>query len=122
MLRLLKAPVFYETAFGGDGSDEVQERTSNNETLRCVVDGPFSSLRPSYRAINPTHMATEDHCLFRGLNDGELQASFYNSTNINLVQAFEPFENYSAELEGSPHGIIHSAIGGEMDPTTSPNG
>ncbi|KAL9575822.1 hypothetical protein ACKAV7_000064 [Fusarium commune] len=55
--------------FGGDGSDTRKENIFGD--IRCVIDGPFSKLRPSYYGISAR--------------------------------------------------AIHSAIGGDMNPATSPN-
>lgn len=126
--KLAASPVMgNELGFGGDGSDEVTETTGDGLRKRCVTTGPFKDLRPSYLAYSPTEVRQEEHCLSRQLQDGEsdssvILATAYNSTYINIVQNEATFETYHGILESSPHGAIHAALGGEMNPTTSPNG
>ncbi|KAH9208163.1 hypothetical protein DL95DRAFT_373581 [Leptodontidium sp. 2 PMI_412] len=102
------------------------EGAATGQTIRCVDSGPFSKLRPSYIALSVTEVIQEEHCFFRSLTDGDTEASrisanFYNATYIDIVQSEETFETYRLKLEGGPHGTIHSVLGGEMNPTTSPN-
>ncbi|KAM5353432.1 hypothetical protein ACJ41O_000082 [Fusarium nematophilum] len=125
--KLAKSPVLSSTlGLGGDGSDSRTETLSDGQTIRCVDDGPFSQLRPSYHSVTPAEYVQEEHCLYRELIDGETEtsniaASIYNSTYVEIVQSENTFATYHRALEGGPHGIIHSAIGGEMNPATSPN-
>lgn len=128
-MRLAESPVMSSSlGFGQDGSDSRTETLSDGREIRCVDSGPFSDLRPSYIAVSPIEvLQKESHCLFRSLIDGDTpasrtSASIYNATYVGIVQGEERFETYSGALEGGPHGIIHSALGGEMNPTTSPNG
>jgi tyrosinase len=41
---------------------------------------------------------------------------------VDGIQALENYTDYRYKLEGTPHGAIHSGIGGDMSPATSPNG
>ncbi|KAI9376528.1 hypothetical protein BJX61DRAFT_538767 [Aspergillus egyptiacus] len=127
VLNFAASPVMSSAlGFGYDGSDEQTETLSTGQTIRCVTTGPFATLRPSYISTSPTAMNQEEHCLFRSLVDGDtpssrVSASYYNATYVAIVQSEETFETYHTMLEGGPHGIIHSSIGGEMNPATSPN-
>ncbi|KAK1656697.1 hypothetical protein BDP55DRAFT_624850 [Colletotrichum godetiae] len=127
VMKFAESPVMSPTlGFGYDGSDSRTETLSTGQKIRCVDSGPFSELRPSYIAINPTTTIQEEHCLFRSLSDGNtansrISAENYNATSIEIVQSEKTFETYRPMLEGGPHGIIHSSLGGEMNPTTSPN-
>lgn len=129
VLKLAQSPVMSSTlGFGGDGSDTRTEVPAG-DLVRCVDSGPFANLRPSYLATSPRTMVQQEHCLFRQLTDGEnnpdavTMAQIYNSTYINnFVQTQNEYLRYHPALEGSPHGSIHASLGGEMNPTTSPNG
>ncbi|KAL0933454.1 monooxygenase [Colletotrichum truncatum] len=125
--KLAQSPIMSSTlGIGGDGSDSRTETLRSGQTIRCVDDGPFSQLRPTYLGVNPSEYTYEEHCLFRSLIDGDtpdakVAATAYNSTFVNQVQSSSSFDTYHGSLEGGPHGIIHSSIGGEMNPSTSPN-
>jgi tyrosinase len=113
--------------FGGDGSSLRTEVTPDDRTIHCVDDGPFKDLRPARVGISPTDMRNQEHCLFRHLTDGNnpdaaIMAQYYNSTSVEIVQGEKKFLTYHTALEGGPHGTIHASLGGEMNPTTSPNG
>ncbi|KAF5643114.1 Tyrosinase [Fusarium sp. NRRL 52700] len=45
----------------------------------------------------------------------------YNKEAVAKIQGVKDYDNYCQKLEASPHGAIHSAIGGEMVPKPSPN-
>ncbi|KAH6711904.1 hypothetical protein BKA61DRAFT_677100 [Leptodontidium sp. MPI-SDFR-AT-0119] len=127
VMKFAESPIMSSTlGFGYDGSDSRTETLTSGQTIRCVDSGPFSKLRPSYIALSVTEVIQEEHCFFRSLTDGDTEASrisanFYNATYIDIVQSEETFETYRLKLEGGPHGTIHSVLGGEMNPTTSPN-
>lgn len=124
--KLAKSPVMSsKLGFGGDGSDTNKENIFGD--LRCVIDGPFSKLRPSYYGVSARVREYKPHCLHRHLADGETTDSInfarqYNKTNVAIVQKNAKFLSYHDALEQGPHQAIHSAIGGEMNPATSPNG
>ncbi|KAI9055050.1 hypothetical protein LZ554_000016 [Drepanopeziza brunnea f. sp. 'monogermtubi'] len=108
------------TGFGGDGSPNRTE-PDGDSTRRCVADGPFRDLRPSYITdqYNP-------HCLSRAWNNGtelpgRMLGEFYSPEIMAAVQAIPDYATYRYQLEGTPHGAVHSAIGGDMVPSTSPN-
>jgi tyrosinase len=91
-------------------------------------DGPFRNLRPSRVAFSPTDIADNEHCFYREVIDGPdnrdavSMAPAYTSENIAQIQTLQNFTSFAQNLEGSPHGVIHASLGGEMNPTTSPNG
>ncbi|CZS83131.1 unnamed protein product [Fusarium graminearum] len=124
--KLTKSPVMSsKLGFGGDGSDT---RTENiYGTIRCVTNGPFSTLRPSYYGLSARVREYIPHCLHRRVTDGQTSGSIdlaelYNGTNVAIVQEDTNFLTYHQALEQGPHQAIHTAIGGEMNPATSPNG
>ncbi|KAM0080969.1 hypothetical protein ACKRZS_006869 [Fusarium odoratissimum] len=45
----------------------------------------------------------------------------YTKEAVAKVQEIQGYDEYRQKLEGGPHGAIHSAIGGDMIPNTSPN-
>ncbi|KAJ4162934.1 hypothetical protein NW754_014355 [Fusarium falciforme] len=51
-----------------------------------------------------------------------MPAQFYTPEVVNKVQQITNYNDYRIELEGGPYGALHSAIGGDMTPSTSPNG
>ncbi|KAH7131230.1 hypothetical protein EDB81DRAFT_950569 [Dactylonectria macrodidyma] len=124
--KLAKSPIMSsKLGIGGDGSDTRTE-ILEGQTIRCVSNGPFSKLRGAYTSISPTEYKYEPHCLYRSLIDGETEdsislASVYNATYVGIVQKNAKFASYHTALEGGPHGVIHAAMGGEMNPSTSPN-
>ncbi|KAL7619911.1 hypothetical protein AAE478_010458 [Parahypoxylon ruwenzoriense] len=108
------------TGFGGNGNP--------NETVdlggwayKCVTNGPFKDLRPAY-------FGTRDvpHCLTRSFNNGTSQigsmlGEYYSPEALATVQVIPDYNQYRIKLEGTPHGAIHSAVGGDLSPSTSPN-
>ncbi|KAM0205553.1 hypothetical protein ACHAPA_011533 [Fusarium lateritium] len=124
--KLAKSPVMSsKLGLGGDGSDTRKENI--NGAIKCVIDGPFSNLRPSYYGVSARVRQLIPHCLHRNLADGETANSInfsklYNGTNVAIVQKEATFATFHDLLEQGPHQAIHSAIGGEMNPATSPNG
>jgi tyrosinase len=89
---------------------------------KCLDDGPFKDLYPVYAGGD-----YDPHCLSRGWNNGSEQvgdmlSSSYTKEVVNKVQEIKGYDEYRKTLEGGPHGAIHSALGGDMTPNTSPNG
>ncbi|KAK8087751.1 hypothetical protein PG997_002712 [Apiospora hydei] len=124
----LSAVMSAETGFGGDGSTEKTELSPDGEKqLQCVTEGPFAGLRPEYLAISPTKMVDGGHCLFRKLSEisepeaFEMMTHTFGPEGVAQVQESADFAVYHTALEGGPHGVIHASLGGEMNPTTSPN-
>lgn len=116
------------TGFGGDGSQTRTEVFSDGSRLKCVSDGPFAHLRPEWLGINPKEMVGGGHCFFRNLPEVSEPAAFatmattIGADNIALIQQHDNWADFKQDLEGGPHGAIHASLGGEMNPTTSPNG
>lgn len=118
--------------FGGDGS---YTRTETNpdrfisEPLHCVSDGPFANLRPYYIGVSPNKLSTGGHCLHRKMPEISAPDIFASMRDMYIKPAAvakvqEESGNwtvYYAALEGGPHGAIHMSLGGEMNPSTSPN-
>lgn len=123
VLKLVESPVMSSTTgFGGDGSTTRLEDYPDNPPFRCVDDGPFSNLRPSYRAINGRYYELREHCLDRDISDIPERADLYNATYVGTVQSIDNYNDYRVDLESGPHQAIHSTLRGEMNPSTSPNG
>ncbi|KAK4233363.1 hypothetical protein C8A03DRAFT_38930 [Achaetomium macrosporum] len=116
-----------ETGFGGNGSLNRTETSPAGRTLQCVDSGPFSHLRPEYLALDPKNMVNFNHCLWRDLPEVsepqafETMAASFGPANVAELQTAGNWTYYSGALEGGPHGTIHASLGGEMNPTTSPN-
>ncbi|TXB99039.1 hypothetical protein FocTR4_00013439 [Fusarium oxysporum f. sp. cubense] len=98
------------------------ESIYNGRAVRkCLDDVPFKDLVPAYLTTN-----YDPHCLARGWNDGSEQvgdmlSDAYTKEAVAKVQEIKGYDEYRQKLEGGPHGAIHSAIGGDMIPNTSPN-
>ncbi|KAF3063763.1 Tyrosinase [Daldinia childiae] len=108
------------TGVGGNG-DPNNTITIDGSTSKCVSDGPFKDLRPAY--ITDTLVP---HCLRRNFNNGTEQignmfSEAYTPEAIAKINAFSDYDNFHNELEGGPHGAIHSSVAGDMMPATSPN-
>lgn len=119
-----------ENGFGGDGSETRTEKDPGGKTLNCVDDGPFSDLRPAWLQWRPNaDVAGGGHCFYRKLLEVQEPSAYEGACDIfgpdNIAQVKENNDNWDDfkwELEGGPHGMIHASLGGEMNPTTSPNG
>lgn len=46
---------------------------------------------------------------------------YYSPSAVVEVQVMSNFTAFAYGLEGGPHGAVHSGIGGDMSPSTSPN-
>ncbi|KAH8171379.1 hypothetical protein LIA77_08146 [Sarocladium implicatum] len=125
----LSAVMADDHGFGGNGDLENPEPSPDPEgrALPCVRSGPFKDLRPEWLAISPTEMVPGGHCLYRKLPEVDEPEAFRTMT-----QSFGPegvaelltsgnWTHFHSALEGGPHGTIHASLGGEMNPTTSPN-
>ncbi|KAL5034936.1 hypothetical protein BDV3_004429 [Batrachochytrium dendrobatidis] len=87
------------TAFGGNGNP--------NTPQHCLVDGPFKN----YRIIIPQKL-----CLSRNYSKNfTSRASSYSPENIQRIIASQKnYADFRFTLEGGPHAIVHSSIGGCM--------
>jgi tyrosinase len=129
-LKLLQSPVMAaKLGFGGQASSTRTETLRSGSKIKCMDEGPFKNLRPSWIAFSPKEVVQQEHCFFRNVIDGPsnpdavTMAPAYTAENIRKIQEEEEFyEMFEQRLEGSPHGVIHASLGGEMNPTTSPNG
>jgi tyrosinase len=108
-----------KSGFGGDGT-----RRGVNETEgdTCVQNGPFKDMTLHY-----LHLDEREHCLRRQFNaggfvPGDMLASVYTPEAVSKIHQLPDYNNFRISLEGGPHGAVHSAIGGDMSPSTSPNG
>ncbi|KAG4425556.1 hypothetical protein IFR04_001253 [Cadophora malorum] len=109
------------TGFGGNGSPNTTEPGSFGSTRKCVADGPFNSLRPTY--ITDSY---SPHCLSRNWNNGSSEpgrmlGEYYSPEVVDGGQKLGNYSAYRYQLEGTPHGAIHAMMGGDMGPSTSPN-
>lgn len=117
-----------KNGFGGNGDSENTEISASGSTLKCVSDGPFAKLRPEYLETEPRKLTDGGHCLHRNLPEVDEPDAFatmaktFGPEGVEEVQASGNWSHYAWSLEGGPHGSIHACLGGEMNPTTSPNG
>lgn len=117
-----KAPIWDTiTGFGGNGDPAINPLTESS-SKKCLVDGPLKGLQPAY-----TMTGYAPHCLARNWNSGaeypgNMFSDSYTKKAVEEINALDNYPDFRYELEGGPHGAIHSAIGGDMSPATSPNG
>lgn len=118
-----------ELGFGGDGNPDATEPSpdANARALQCVTTGPFKDTRPEYLAINPVDMVSGGHCLYRNLPEVSepeafaTMAKLFSPSSVSDLLTSGNWTHFAGALEGGPHGMIHASLGGEMNPTTSPN-
>ncbi|KAK8070195.1 hypothetical protein PG994_006811 [Apiospora phragmitis] len=116
-----KAPVWDpETGFGGNG-DPAIDPMKESSAKKCLVDGPLKGSQVAY-----TMSGYQPHCLARNFNSGiafpgDMLADSYTKAFVDKVAALDNYADFRYSLEGGPHGAIHSAVGGDMSPATSPN-
>lgn len=121
-MDVTKSPVWDPIhGFGGNGDPSVDPWTESSKK-KCLVDGPLQGLMPSY-----TMGGYEPHCLARNWNNGtafpgNMFAQHYTLEAVESIHALGDYASFRYQLEGGPHGAVHSAIGGDMSPATSPNG
>ncbi|RYP05075.1 hypothetical protein DL765_009954 [Monosporascus sp. GIB2] len=110
-----------ETGFGGNGVPHETEKDKWKQPRNCVPDGPFKDLRLEYLGLD-----MENHCLARNFNNGtsfpgDMFSPSYTKEAVENVMALTTYPDFRYDLEGTPHGAIHSAVGGDLSPPTSPN-
>ncbi|KAJ4027870.1 hypothetical protein NW752_000116 [Fusarium irregulare] len=110
-----------ETGFGGNGSPNKTSKVSETYNMPCVIDGPFEHWQPKFYGTDE-----KQHCLSRSWNDGsenvgDMFSTQYTPKAVKKIQAIKHYDDYRQKLERGPHGAIHSAIGGDMIPNSSPN-
>ncbi|PSN59511.1 monooxygenase [Corynespora cassiicola Philippines] len=108
------------TGFGGDGTTDEALKEENGR--RCLTDGPLKNLRPSW--LSPG--VYSPHCLSRGFNNGTQEPGdmfrwAYTPESVKEIHEKSAYADFRYGLEGTPHGAIHSAVGGDMLPSHSPN-
>ncbi|KAI0206828.1 hypothetical protein F4808DRAFT_466770 [Astrocystis sublimbata] len=87
----------------------------------CVSDGPFAGLNVSYFRTK-----YQPHCLDRNFNSGvdfpgDMLSFAYTPEVLAKINKLPGYDEFRQNLEGNPHGAVHSAIGGDMSPSSSPN-
>ncbi|KAL4411090.1 hypothetical protein CABS03_08431 [Colletotrichum abscissum] len=122
-----KSPVFSNDTtigFGGNGlNGGLVSPTRPNPLTMCVIDGAFANFTVSYYTTTAL-----SHCLNRGFNDGigvnagPYEGGLYSPGKISgIIKTSSNFSTFATTLENGPHGAIHSAVGGDLFPSTSPN-
>ncbi|OHW94339.1 monooxygenase [Colletotrichum incanum] len=123
-----KSPVFSSdatTGFGGNGlNGGWVSPTRPNPLTMCVIDGAFANFTVSY-----FETTARSHCLNRGFNNGvgvtagQYEGDLYSQAKVSsIIENSSNFSTFATALEADPHGAIHSAVGGDLFPSTSPNG
>lgn len=116
-----KAPVWdAETGFGGNGSPQRQIMI-DGRPRECINDGPLRDIQFSYYGGRNV-----PHCLMRQFNNGsdiigDMFSPNYDQATLDRIHALPNYDIFRRQLESIPHGAIHSAVGGDMSPSTSPN-
>ncbi|GIZ48654.1 hypothetical protein CKM354_001170600 [Cercospora kikuchii] len=110
-----------KTGLGGNGNPLKTVSLSDGSTRNCVTDGPFKNLKVSYFGSS-----LDGHCLTRNFNNGteqigDMLAFAYKPDVVAEIQGLKDYDSYRRRLESGPHGAIHSAVGGDLIPATSPN-
>ena len=107
-----------ETGFGGDG-DPNQPLTVGGG--RCVIDGPFSGLRP----IKYNHTYVQ-HCLSRGFRDeiaaGKLPGEPFRPEAVGRTMRIPTYKEFVKSIERDLHAPIHLSIRGDLFAMTGANG
>ncbi|KAI9193319.1 uncharacterized protein BJ171DRAFT_272697 [Polychytrium aggregatum] len=114
----ISSVLFAANAFGGDGSGDSY----------CVTTGAFSSW-----SSNPNGIWVPDRLSLRGkmskplcLSRNFIQgAAFWSADSIGaLINQKTDYDSFHQAIEGSPHGSVHTIIGGtygDMTPMSSTN-
>ncbi|KAI9297856.1 Di-copper centre-containing protein [Neoconidiobolus thromboides FSU 785] len=101
-----RSPLFGATYFGGNG------RSGDY----CVNTGPFSMFQVKVPSA---------HCLKRRFNGGSTISSFYAPEALeSIINRATTFDSLRSNIEGGPHGSVHTGIGGnggDMSYMYSPN-
>lgn len=121
-----KSPIWSATAgFGGNGLNGGFVNPARPGPLTmCVQDGPFRRFEPAYSTGQ-----YDPHCLNRGFNNngpgalGRMGGDAYTPAIVaNITTTSTTFPAFATRLEDGPHGAVHASVGGDMVPSTSPNG
>lgn len=107
-----------ESGFGGDGDPGGPETVGKG---RCVVDGPFSHLRPII--YNHTY---EEHCLSRGFGGdrtpGRMNGTSFSPESIGHLMRLASYKEFQQGVERDLHNSMHQAICGDFLSLTAANG
>ncbi|KAI8057742.1 hypothetical protein BDF22DRAFT_662196 [Syncephalis plumigaleata] len=96
--------IFRPDYFGGDGRDGDH----------CVEDGPFAEATIYYPRPG---CLTRNFQQFRGAID-----NFYSPEALQgIITRSRSYNDFRRQIEGAPHGAVHSGIGGAMATMYSPN-
>jgi tyrosinase len=118
---LHEAPVFAaEDGFGGDGAKDGE--ITVGKTGRCVVDGPFSDVRPAYYDVK-----AYPHCLSRGFRDDEgnlgvMDGRDISPQSIEEVLQYGDYEGFVSAMENKVHDVIPFGVAGDFETFTAPYG
>jgi tyrosinase len=116
-----------KNGFGGNGNLDLWEWTDAGSGLQCVETGPFAKLRPEYLEEEPKKLSKGGHCLYRKMPEVTEPDAYKQMVptitpeGIKELQTSGNWTHFATATEGGPHGTIHASLGGEMNPTTSPN-
>lgn len=106
------------TGFGGDG--EVAGASTVGDG-RCVTDGPFTQLQPTWYDD-----AYIPHCLSRGFRDGDIVGRLPNSEFspewMGHIMRSPNYTTVIRHIELYLHNVIHHAIAGDFLVVTAANG
>lgn len=118
-----------KSGLGGNGVNAFESNRRNDALLDnvangvyfCVEDGPFAGLNVSYYRTE-----YQPHCLSRNFNNGiefpgDMLSFAYTPAVLAKIHAIPGYDSFRQNLEGNPHGAVHSSTGGDMSPTSSPN-
>jgi tyrosinase len=96
--------VFRPDYFGGNGRDGDH----------CLRDGPFADMTVYY---------PRPGCLVRDFDQypGTIN-QFYSPEALQaIINQARTYDDFRSQIEGAPHGIVHTGIGGTMSTMYSPN-
>ncbi|KAI8055770.1 hypothetical protein BDF22DRAFT_741057 [Syncephalis plumigaleata] len=98
--------VFTDAMYGGNGRGASQ----------CVKDGNFKDFKPFFRRSG------DPDCLWRNFEGGGKMKP-YPITDViaSIVANSKTWDAFQREIEGTPHGRVHNAVGGAMTTMFSPN-
>lgn len=118
-MNLANSSIWDATAgFGGDGEINGTVTVGNG---RCVVDGPFSNLRP----IKYNHTYVQ-HCLSRGFREndtlGRLPGSPFSPETVGNIKRKPTYMEFEKAVEMYLHNSMHVAISGDFLALTAANG
>ena len=107
-----------ETGFGGDGNPNGEIIVGNG---RCVIDGPFTELRPIM--YNHTYVT---HCLARGFRDvdqvGKPLGQSFAPESIGEIMRMPTYQTFTSAIERNLHNTMHMTVSGDFLALTAANG